>query len=272
MKQFSKYVGLDVHKETIAVAVAEADGGGSRFFGEIVNEIIYSAEGGYHYSTKHFGINYNAYYTNWKNKPFPYGVAVPDPNDPTEFIRVNINGMDAIHMGQEVDVAWEVSPKLSFDFMFSMGNWIWNSSKTVFIPQYDSLEFTFDAKGVHVGDAAQTAMAVSLRYEPIKNAYIKLQGQFFDRYYANFDPFSLQGSNGGRDSWKIPSYSLINIFAGYRYKQFSVGGSVTNLLNTSFISDATNNANGIYDQFDARSATVMFGQGLRFNINLAIQF
>ena len=248
------------------------DNNSNSFFGEIVNEIIYAAEGGYHYSNKHFGVNYNAYFTNWKNKPFPYGVAVPDPNDPTEFIRVNINGMDAIHMGQEIDVAWEISPKLSIDFMFSIGNWIWNSSKTVFIPQYDSLEFTFDAKGVHVGDAAQTAMAASLRYEPIKNAYIKLQGQFFDRYYANFDPFSLQGSNGGRDSWQIPSYSLINLFAGYRYKQFSFGGAITNLLNTSFISDATNNANGIYDQFDARSATVMFGQGLRFNINLAIQF
>ena len=248
------------------------DNNSNSFFGEIVNEIIYAAEGGYHYSNKHFGVNYNAYFTNWKNKPFPYGVAVPDPNDPTEFIRVNINGMDAIHMGQEIDVAWEISPKLSIDFMFSIGNWIWNSSKTVFIPQYDSLEFTFDAKGVHVGDAAQTAMATSLRYEPIKNAYIKLQGQFFDRYYANFDPFSLQGSNGGRDSWQIPSYSLINLFAGYRYKQFSFGGAITNLLNTSFISDATNNANGIYDQFDARSASVMFGQGLRFNINLAIQF
>jgi hypothetical protein len=248
------------------------DNNTNSFFGEIVNEIIYAVEGGYHYSNKHFGVNYNAYFTNWKNKPFPYGVAVPDPNDPTEFIRVNINGMDAIHMGQEIDVAWEISPKLSFDFMFSIGNWIWNSSKTVFIPQYDSLEFTFDAKGVHVGDAAQTAMAASLRYEPIKNAYVKVQGQLFDRYYANFDPFSLQGANGGRDSWAIPTYSLINVFAGYRYKQFSVGGAITNLLNTSFISDATNNANGIYDQFDARSATVMFGQGLRFNINLAIQF
>ena len=248
------------------------DNNTNSFFGEIVNEIIYAVEGGYHYANKHFGVNYNAYFTNWKNKPFPYGVAVPDPNDPTEFIRVNINGMDAIHMGQEIDVAWEISPKLSFDFMFSIGNWIWNSSKTVFIPQYDSLEFTFDAKGVHVGDAAQTAMAASLRYEPIKNAYIKIQGQLFDRYYANFDPFSLQGVNGGRDSWQIPTYSLINVFAGYRYKRFSAGGAITNLLNTSFISDARNNANGIYDQFNAQSAAVMFGQGLRFNINLAIQF
>jgi len=248
------------------------DNNTNSFFGEIVNEIIYAAEGGYHYSNKHFGVNYNAYFTNWKNKPFPYGVAVPDPNDPTEFIRVNINGMDAIHMGQEIDVAWEINSKLSFEFMFSIGNWIWNSSKTVFIPQYDSLEFTFDAKGVHVGDAAQTALAAALRYEPFKNSYIKIQGQYFDRYYANFDPFSLQGINGGRDSWKIPAYSLVNLFGGYRYKQFSAGFAITNLLNTSFISDATNNANGIYDQFDARSATVMFGQGLRFNINLGIQF
>ena len=37
MKQFSKYVGLDVPKATIAVAVAEADGGEVRYFGEIGN-------------------------------------------------------------------------------------------------------------------------------------------------------------------------------------------------------------------------------------------
>jgi len=248
------------------------DNNTNSFFGEIVNEIIYAAEGGYHYTNKHFGINYNAYFTNWKNKPFPYGVAVPDPNDPTEYIRVNINGMDAIHLGNELDIAWEISPKLSFEFMLSVGNWIWNSSKTVFIPQYDSLEFSFDAKGVHVGDAAQTAMSASLRYEPFKRSYLKIQGQAFDRYFANFDPFSLQGANGGRDSWMIPSYSLLNLFGGYRYKQFSAGFAITNLLNNSFISDAINNANGIYDQFDARSATVMFGQGLRFSINLGIQF
>ena len=42
MKQFSKYVGLDVHKETIAVAVAvaESDGGEVRYFGEIGNTVV----------------------------------------------------------------------------------------------------------------------------------------------------------------------------------------------------------------------------------------
>lgn len=37
MKEFSKYVGLDVHKETIAVSVAEANGGEVRYVGEIAN-------------------------------------------------------------------------------------------------------------------------------------------------------------------------------------------------------------------------------------------
>ena len=39
MKEFSKYVGMDVHKETIAVAVAEARGGEVRYLGEIANSV-----------------------------------------------------------------------------------------------------------------------------------------------------------------------------------------------------------------------------------------
>jgi len=252
------------------------DNNSNAFFGIINNEKILAVEGGYNYANKNFGVNVNGYATNWQNKPMPYGVSVPDPNDPTEFIRININGMNAVHLGGEIDFAYQISKKLSAELMVSYGDWFWNSSKTVLVPQYDSLEFTFDAKGVHVGDAAQTALALSLRYEPIKNLYVKVQTLYFDRYYANFDPFSLQGANGGRESWMMPSYSLINLFAGYKYpfKSFTLvgAGSITNLLNTTYISDATNNFNGPYKNFDAQSATVMFGGGFRFNVSLGIQF
>jgi iron complex outermembrane receptor protein len=252
------------------------DNNTNSFFKEIVNEKILALEGGYMFSNEKFGINVNGFLTNWKNKPFPFGVPVPDPNDPQEFIRININGMDAIHMGAEVDVAYKINKNLSVEAMVSLGNWYWNSSETVFIPQYDSLEITFDAKGVHVGDAAQTAAAASIRYEPFKHFYVKVQGQYFDRYYSQFDPFSLQGDNAGRESWMIPSYFLLNVFAGYKYdlKKFDLlfNGSITNVLNSTFISDANDNKNNPYQNFDAQSATVMFGGGLRFNVSLGIQF
>jgi hypothetical protein len=252
------------------------DNNTNAFFGILTNELILALEGGLNYADKKFGINLNGYATNWKNKPFPYGVPVPDPNDPTESIRVNINGMDAIHLGGELDIAYNITKKLSAEFMVSYGNWYWNSDKTVLIPQYDSLLVTFDAKGVHVGDAAQTALSASIRYEPFKNFYVKAQSQYFDRYYSNFDPFTLQGANAGRESWVMPSYFLLNLFAGYKIPlkttTLIASGSITNLLNTQYISDATNNANDSYDNFDAQSAQVMFGGGLRFNVSLGIQF
>lgn len=37
MEKYSKYVGLDTHKDTIAVAVADAAGGPARYFGEVAN-------------------------------------------------------------------------------------------------------------------------------------------------------------------------------------------------------------------------------------------
>ena len=248
----------------------------NKFFAEIANENILAIEQGFSYTAKDFGINVNTYATRWKNKPFPYGVPIPDPNDPSENIYVNINGMDAIHMGGEIDIAWNIVKKLSTEIMFSVGDWYWNSSKTVVIPQFDSLAYTFDAKGVHVGDAAQTALSATVRYEPIKNLYVKGQVQYFDRYYSDFNPFTLKGNNAGRESWVMPSYFLVNFFAGYRFQLkedvLNFSGSIINALNTMFIADASNNLNGSNQNFDATSATVMFGQGFRFNLSLSYQF
>jgi len=37
MSEFNKFVGLDVHKSTIAISIAPEDGGEVRYFGEIKN-------------------------------------------------------------------------------------------------------------------------------------------------------------------------------------------------------------------------------------------
>lgn len=250
------------------------DNNENKFFQELVNEKILALEGGYSYAAKNFGVNVNGYATNWVNKPFPFGLAIPDPNDPTSTIRININGMDAIHLGGEVDLAWKAGKKLSGDVMLSYGDWRWNSAKDIYVPDIDDT-VSFDAKGVHVGDAAQSVYSTSVRYEPFKNFYVKAQYMYFDRYYAQFDPFSLSGVNAGHDAWRLPGYGLLNFFAGYRHKlkdsELFVNGSITNALNSFTLTDATDNFY-LPKNFDAQSASVMVGQGLRYNISVAIQF
>ena len=138
---------------------------------------------------------------------------------------------------------------------------------------------SFDAEGVHVGDAAQTQYGLSIRYEPSPNAYVKLRGTYFDSYYADFDPLSLNGENAGRESWKIPAYQLIDLHAGYKFKlwgknRLDLRLSVLNVLDEIYISDAQNNDpyNANYQDFDAKSAGVFFGLGRRINLSAKFTF
>jgi hypothetical protein len=163
---------------------------------------------------------------------------------------------------------------LVLEAMASVGDWTWQSSETIDVL---GTKFTFDAQGVHVGDAAQSTYAGSLRWSFIKNGYVKVKYTFFDRYYSSFDPFSLQGANSGRESWKIPSYGIMSIHAGYRVKfersALNFKGNVFNALNALYISDARNNGHQDgSENFDANSATVFFGQGTTFNVSVGFEF
>ncbi|MCJ8290506.1 MAG: TonB-dependent receptor [Crocinitomicaceae bacterium] len=273
----------------------------NRIFDTLLNENIIAFELGYGFTTKKFSANLNGYYTRWENRPLPFGLTVQDPNDPLETVSVNVPGMDALHMGAELDFAYRVSKKLTFEGMVSMGDWKWQSNETVFVPGGDSV--TFFARGVHVGNSAQSTYAASVRWGFLKTGYIKVKYTFFDRYYSNFEPNSLsipdpelyelvdptdidqgyQDLDGnvvefekltGRESWKIPGYGLMSVHAGYRLRMkrsaLNFRINVFNVLNTLYISDARNNFSG--NGFDAGSAAVFVGQGVRFNVSVGFEF
>ena len=138
--------------------------------------------------------------------------------------RANINGMDALHKGIEFDFIYKILPNLSVEGLLSLGDWRWKSEDTVrFLddnnnPILDDFNneviATFDAVDVHVGDAAQTQYGLSLRYETDNNIYVKIRGTYFDNYYSDFDPLSLNGVNARAESWKIPSYALYDLHFG----------------------------------------------------------
>jgi hypothetical protein len=247
------------------------------------NENIVALELGYSYKSSKFSSNLNGYYTSWINKPLDSPPTVSeDPSDPdADRFPVNIPGIDALHVGVELDFAYKPLENLTIEGLASVGNWIWNSGETVTVTLPNDLiyEYTFDAAGVHVGDAAQLQFGGLVRYEPFKNLYVKAKATYFAKNFANFQPETLKGEDAQRESWQLPNYALMSFHAGYYFKingiGFNVRANVLNLLNTTYISDARNNDNfnsPSFSDFDAKSASVHFGQGRRGSLSLQLSF
>src|SRR5574343_38153 len=241
----------------------------NREFLAIENQKVYSVELGYGFKSKKFSANVNGYYTLWRNKPPSYTPTTPDGD------AYNINGLDALHKGVELDFIYKILPNLDFEGLASIGDWKTISGSTANIVDQDGnilAVVDFSAVNVHVGDAAQIQYGASLRYEVIKGLYFKLRYTYFGKNFANFDPTNLVGTNKDRESWQMPNYNLLDFNFGYELKflkkyKATLNGGVMNILNTVYITDAQNG-----DGFDASTANVFVGMGRRFNLGLKVSF
>lgn len=279
----------------------------NELFRDIRNEKVKAIEGGLAYGSPKFSMNLNAYYTLWDNRPVDYAPAVsiteyvPDPNNPDSLIAgqsstyyANINGLGALHKGIEFDFAYKVTRQLVIQGIFSLGDWRWNSADTVRVrDDFGKTVLTqyLNAKGLHVGDAAQFQLGGEIRYEPLKDLYISGHVTYFDKYFSNFDPMSYDQANASNaanfdaegnpvDPWMIPSFYLVDFHAGYSLRvydayriQFRL--NVLNALNTIYVADADDNSRNIgqsWNTHDARSAAVYFGLGRRYTASVTIKF
>jgi hypothetical protein len=247
------------------------------------NEDIRAVEAGYNYKSRRFSANVNAYYTFWGNKPLDrLPTIAEDESDPeSDRIPVNIPGIDALHKGIEIDFAYKPMPSLSIEGLASIGDWTWQSGQVVegVLPNGVAYTYEFDAAGVHVGDAAQLQIGGQIRYEPVKDFYVTFNTTFFDNNYADFQPENLQGENGGRESWKMPSYYLSSFHTGYFFKwnkvAMNVRANVLNVFDAVYLTDARDNDDfnsPSFTDFDAKSASVFYGQGRRWSLSLQASF
>jgi outer membrane receptor for ferrienterochelin and colicin len=273
----------------------------TEFADNLDNEVVKALELGYHYGSPRFSMNVNAYYTQWENRPtnrvYSNHILQPgepghDPDEPeNNNVRVyaDIAGMDALHMGIEVDFILKILRNFDLEGLVSWGDWTWDKKvNNLQFYNYDTDDpvnkiINFDATGIHVGDAAQTQFSASLRYEPFKRFYMNARWTYFSRHFSDFSPESTTDEEGNPvDSWKIPPYDLLDFHTGYRFKLksiektgFKIQFSFLNVLNRKYITDAVNNDpfNPLpFNDFDAKSATVFFGQGRRFTGSFLIQF
>jgi len=244
----------------------------------IENEIVKAIEIGYGYRSQNFSINLNAYNTIWENKP-QAGTTVLDGG---ETVSYNINGINALHQGLELDFALKISKNIKFEFLSSIGNWKWNSGDTVnfYLDQELVQSDYFDARGIYVGDSPQTQIGSSISYnfrlDKNNSGYIQLKGMYFDRFFSDYDPFTL---NEEKEVWQIPSYSLFSLHVGntryFRDSSLKFKFNVLNLLNTTYISDAENNSSYVEDtpmNSDAASASTFFGLGRKLIASIEYKF
>jgi hypothetical protein len=233
-------------------------------------QFISSYELGYGLKYNKFNINVNGYYTNWKNQPQNTITGVDGET-------YNVNGIDLLYKGLEFEAFFRPIKQIEIEAILSLGDWRYNSGGVIVINDENGVEqasIDYDAKGVHIGNAAQTQAGMGIRIIPVKGFYFKPRYTFFDKNYANFAATDLQGGNKGKESWRMPSYGTLDLNAGYEIPfgvfKINLYATVNNALGTVFINDAQNN--GIGGSFDATSATVFFGAGRTFIFGTKLTF
>jgi outer membrane receptor for Fe3+-dicitrate len=252
------------------------------------NEIVYALEGGSGYKNKRIALNLNAYYTLWENRPVDFQPTFRDADDNP--LTYNINGLKARHMGAELQAAIKAGDGITLEFSLAAGDWIWRSGSnaTVRNDAGDSIgQFSFDAAGVHVGDAAQNQVAGLIRWEPtyLKGAYFSLQYVYFGKHFADFEPIALRGDMAGKESFKIPNYWYMNFNGGYAFDlknsvKVRLYFNISNMTNNLYISDAQHrstvgdigNPTEAPRVFNPRNLEVFVSQGLRYTTGIRVSF
>src|SRR5690606_32914324 len=109
----------------------------------------------------------NLYRTTWRDRTVTRPVTLASG----EVGLANLLGLDALHQGIELELAYQPMDLLRFDAAASFGDWTYtNAASGTYRPEDDPSaieEWTFYVKDLKVGDAPQTQFAYSASVFPI---------------------------------------------------------------------------------------------------------
>ncbi len=207
---------------------------------DVNNEKNYMAEAGYKFSGKSAQLNVNAYYTYWKNKSL-----LSDPYKPLEDeqVRYMINGLDAQHVGVELNYDQRIARWLNVTAFASLGNWEWKNdvNATIYDPYtglpVDTLRVFAD--GLLVGDAPQTQVGLVATARVANALVVRAECRYNDRMYANFDPARRTNAADRSQSYRIPSSFVTDFHIDYSFHLFGAYANLffacNNVFNATYI-------------------------------------
>lgn len=248
---------------------------------DLTNEKILGLEAGYGINLGDFRAKINIYRTSWKDRFESLDIET----DLGDEGRANINGVEQIHSGFELEADYRASDIFQFRGMLSLGNWEYGGNATGAALDDDrnviDPEVTLYLDDVKVGDAAQFTTNLEMIVRPVKNLKLSANLYSASRLFAqiNAEDFDTADNQG---SLRLPSYSLVDFGAYYKFsfgqkKDFiSIAANVNNLFDTEYIAESlTNNfADGNTNTFRGldTSNKVFFGFGRTWNVSMRYNF
>ncbi len=247
------------------------------------NERFISAEGGVNLLTLNntLLLKMSLYNTYWKDRARSIGVVMADGSEGLIFL----TGMNQLHRGVEFEGAFQPSQLYRLDFAASVGDWKFTDNVSGVYKDYASggaedKEYTFYVKNLKVGDAPQTQLALAGSVYPVRGFQAQLVFRWYDRFYAAWDPFSRTKAEDTAQSWRAPSYYVLDAHVRYELPlklgnaQIAVFAHVFNLTDELYIQDAVDNSryNSWDKDHDADDAEVFVGLPRYFNLGISVNY
>ena len=261
---------------------------------DAINEKIFSAEIGYGFKSRIFSANLNAYFTKWLDKTTTKTGDYTTADGTDDRFMLNMAGVNAKHMGVELDLKFRPFRWLDVTGMVSVGDWKWDSNATGYfynsagdpladlkgtvasgIGAEDHTKFTLKQKGIKVGGSAQTTAALGLNAKVTKDLRVGLDYTYYANLYADYQLSSsniIPGELNVVDPWKVPSGGQFDLNASYKFNigkcNATLYGNVNNLLNYHYIVDAYDGGTGTWDS----AYRVFYAFGRTYSLRLKINF
>lgn len=262
-----------------------------------INEKVWSLEAGYGFHSPTFSATLNAYYTKWLDKTTTRSGDITSGEHAGERYYMNMEGVDARHMGLELNFKWIPTKWLDVDGMLSWGDWVWDSNATGYfyndqgqpladlrgtlasgVLADDHARAILNQKGVKIGGSAQTTAALGVNFKPFKGFRIGADWVVAARNYSDYtissSSYSANSEINLADPWEIPWGQQFDMSASYNFKigglNATLYGNVYNLFNYNYIKDAytPSDATGTWQN----AFRVFYSFGRTFSLRLKVAF
>ena len=262
-----------------------------------LNEKVNSYEIGYNFHSHRFSMMVNGYYTKWLDKTSTRSGEITAGEHAGDRYYFNMQGVNARHMGAELNFTWRPATVFELQGMLSLGDWIWDSNAVGYfynqngqpladlrgniasgVLAEDHAHATLNQKGVKVGGSAQTTGSLGVVVYPFRGLRLGADWTFNARNYSDYTVSSSSYTAGAEidvaQPWQIPWGNQLDLSASYRFKMGNVFatiyGNVNNLFNYNYVMDAytSTSEEGRWDN----AYRVFYSFGRTYSIRMKLSF